>query len=358
MDDKDRRVERKLRAHFVLLYEVLGRGRLSHAMPIFPSSSIASVIATVALFGTLGSSRVAAEEILWGHCKTTAITSTTTAPTIKRELQDMWDSGGRCPRIDKDWTAAIDAAHEVGFTKMVLVVGGTMRSIPETATFAADAVQLAQAHPDAYIELGNECNLNGFSAEQYATLAKAAYKAIRDAGLSNIVLLGSIGNSSSTVGRYSMLEWSKQLVLNGCIVGQAFDWANYHIYGKPSAEEPYHHLFTPNSEGESCQSVFGNPPFAITEFGASLSKDCGDSETVQAQYVNDWMVLFKAQPQFRLGTFYALADEAPGVGTGYGLRRLDLSHRPAWDQFKAQAESSTSMMPLPPDNLRVAGEAQ
>ncbi len=319
---------------------------------------LASILAIGALFSSALSTLAGSVEIIWGHCKTTAITSTTTAPTIKRELQDMWDSGGRCPRIDKDWTAAIDAAHEVGFTKMILVVGGTMRSVPDATSFANDAVALARAHPDAYIELGNECNLNGFSAEQYATVAKAAYKAIRDAGLPNIVLLGSIGNSSSTVGRYSMLDWCKQLVLHGCVVGQAFDWANYHIYGKPSAEEPYHHLFTANSDGQSCQSIFGNPPFAMTEFGASLSKDCGDSEAVQAQYVNDWMVLFKAQPQFRIGTVYALADEAPGVGTGYGLRRLDLSHRPAWDSYKAQAESTTAEVPLPPNGLHIAGDSR
>ncbi len=327
-------------------------------LPILNSSHLASLLATGVLFSSAVFARAEPVAIVWGHCKTTAITSTTTAPTIKRELQDMWDSGGRCPRIDKNWTAAIDAAHEVGFTKMILVVGGTMRSVPDTISFANDAVALARAHPDAYIELGNECNLNGFSAQQYATLAKTAYQAIRAAGLPNIVLLGSIGNSSSTVGRYSMLEWCKQLVLNGCIAGQGFDWANYHIYGKPSAEEPYHHLFTPNSGGESCQSVLGHAPFVITEFGASLSKDCDDDESLQAQYVNDWMVMFKAQPQFRIGTVYALADEAPGVGTGYGLRRLDLSHRPAWDRYKAQAESTSAQTPSSPNGLHVAGEAQ
>jgi hypothetical protein len=290
---------------------------------------------------------------IWGHCKTTALTD---AASIQRELQDMWDCNGRCPRIDKNWTTAIDAAHKIGFTKMVLVVGGTMRSVPDSATYANDAVTLARAHPDAYIELGNECNLNGFSPAAYATIAKAAYRAIKDGGLPNIVLLGSVGNSSSTVGGYSMLDWCKQLVLNGCVQGQAFDWANYHIYAKPSAEEPWHHLFTPNSAGESCQTVLGNPPFAITEFGASLSKDCGGSEALQAQYLNDWMVMFKAQAQFKLGTQYAMADEAPGSGTGYGLRRLDLSHRPAWDAYKVQAAESVSAAsptPAPPSNLQI-----
>jgi hypothetical protein len=294
-------------------------------------------------------------DIIWGHCKTPVITSTTIPPTIQRELQDMWDDDGRCPRIDNDWTEAIDIAHEIGFTKMVIIVG----AVPDARIFANSAVAIAQAHPDAFIELGNECNLHGFSAAQYATIARAAYQAIKNAGLTNIVLLGSVGNSLSTIGGYSMLDWCKQLVLNGCVQGEAFDWANYHIYGNPAVEEPWHHLWTPCSDGapncgpdddgQSCQSVFGNPPFAISEFGASLSKDCNWSEAVQAQYINDWMVLFAAQPQFRLGTQYAMADEAPGSGTGYGLRRVDLSHRPSWDAYQQQAAAPTST-PTPTPN--------
>jgi hypothetical protein len=259
----------------------------------------------------------------------------------------MWDNGGRCPRIDNDWTAAVDAAHTIGFTKMVIIVGGTLHSVPDATTYANSAVAIAKAHPDAFIELGNECNLNGFSPAQYATIARAAYLAIKSAGLTNVVLLGSVGNSLSTVGSYSMLDWCKQLVLNGCVQGEAFDWANYHIYGNPSTEEPWHHLFTTNSSGESCQTVLGNPPFAITEFGASLSKDCGGSEAVQAQYMNDWMVMFAAQPQFRLGTQYAMADEALGSGTGYGLRRVDLSHRPSWDAYQQQAAAGATSTPTP-----------
>ena len=275
-------------------------------------------------------------DIIWGHCKTTAITNLTTPPTIQRELQDMWDSGGRCPRIDNDWPDAINTAHQIGFTEMVLIVGDTMNSVPDATSYAKRAVAIARAHPDAFIELGNECNLHGFRPAQYATIARAAYQAIKSAGLKNVVLLGSVGNSRSTVGNYSMLDWCKQLVRNGCVQGEAFDWANYHIYGNPAIEERWHHLFTPNSSGESCQTVLGNPPFAITEFGASLSKDCGGSEAVQALYVKDWMAMFAAQPQFRLGTQYAIADEAPD-GSGYGLRRLDLSHRPSWDTYQKQA---------------------
>jgi hypothetical protein len=268
----------------------------------------------------------------------------------------MWDDGGRCPRIDDDWTDAINTAHQIGFTKMVIIVGGTLHSVPDPITYANSAVAIAKAHPDAYIELGNECNLNGFSPADYATIAKAAYQAIKAAGLPNVVLLGSVGNSLSTVGGYSMLDWCKQLALNGCVVGQAFDWANYHIYANPAVEEPWHHLFTPctigapncgpDDDGDSCQTVLGNPPFAITEFGASLQKDCGGDEAVQSQYVNDWMVMFAAQPQFRLGTQYAMADEAPD-GTGYGLRRLDLSHRPSWDAYQKQAAATPAPTPTP-----------
>jgi hypothetical protein len=238
--------------------------------------------------------------------------------------------------MDSDLADALNIAHQTGFTKLVIIVGGTMTFVPDTTTYANNAVAIAKAHPDAFIELGNECNLNGFSAAQYATMARAAYQAIKAAGLKNVVLLGSVGNALSTIGGLSMLDWCKQLVLNGCVQGEAFDWANYHIYANPAVEEVWHHLFTPNDDGDSCQSVFGNPPFAITEFGASLIKDCVGSEEVQAHYINDWMVMFAAQPQFRLGILYAMADEAPD-GTGYGLRRLDLSHRPSWDAYQEQA---------------------
>jgi hypothetical protein len=303
---------------------------------------------------------VARTDIIWGHCKTPLIISTTIPPTIQRELQDMWDNGGRCPRIDGDWTTAIDTAHAIGFTKMIIMVGTGSPPVDPT-NYANSAVAIAAAHPDAYIELGNECNLNGFSPAAYATIAKAAYHAIKAAGLPNVVLLGSVGNSISIVGGYSMLDWCKQLVLNGCVQGQAFDWANYHIYaaadGSPAVEEAWHHLWTPCSpsgpncgpddDGESCQSVFGDPPFAITEFGASVNKDCGGSEDLQAQYISDWMAMFAAQPQFRLGTQYAMADEAPD-GTGYGLRRLNLSHRPSWDAYQQQATESPAPLPVPP----------
>jgi hypothetical protein len=284
----------------------------------------------------------------------------------------MWDNGGRCPRIDADaakwgWLdTAINAAHSIGFTKFVLIYYAnlTYTAIPDPTTFANGAVALARAYPDAYIELSNEPNLHAVSAQQYAGLAKAAYQAIKDAGLPNIVLLGSVGNSNSVIGNYSMLDWCKQLAANGCVPGQGFDWANYHNYGNPTNNENWWHIYTPatttvqgrTSAGESCQTVFGNPPFAMTEYGASLSKDCGGSESVQAQYINDWMVQFKAQAQFRLGCQYALADEAPGVGTGYGLRRLDLSHRPSWDSYQnnAAAPSATpNPTPAPPSNLTI-----
>ena len=150
---------------------------------------------------------------IWGHYKLTAITS---SASIQRELQDMWAVGGRCPRIDNDWTTAIDAAHAAGFTQMILISGGTMRSVPDTTTYANSTVALARAHPDAMIELGNECNLNGFSPQQYAIMAKAAYQAVKAAGLKNIILLGSVGNSTSTVGGLSMYGWCAALVANGC----------------------------------------------------------------------------------------------------------------------------------------------
>jgi hypothetical protein len=295
---------------------------------------------------------------IWGHCKLTAITS---SASIQRELQDMWADGGRCPRIDNNWTTAIDAAHAAGFTQMILISGGTMRSVPDTTTYADSTVALARAHPDAMIELGNECNLNGFSPQQYATMAKAAYQAVKAAGLKNIILLGSVGNSPSTVGGLSMYGWCAALVANGCTVGVGFDWANYHIYGNPPVDEPWWHIYTLSSgdprtpAGQSCQSIFGNPPFAVTEWGAAISRlpagTTAQQEATQASYVSGWMQSFKAQPNCKLATQFALGDEFnDGNNFGFGLRRLDLTHRPSWDSYKAQAIPAT---PAPPTNLTI-----
>ena len=73
----------------------------------------------------------------------TPINIATTAPTIQRELQDMWTLASRSPRINNDWLAAIDAARQIGFTKMVLIVGGTMHSVPDRATYASTAGSMA-----------------------------------------------------------------------------------------------------------------------------------------------------------------------------------------------------------------------
>ena len=270
----------------------------------------------------------------------------------------MWDDGGRCPRIDGDsfswgWgNAAMSAAHTVGFTKFVLIYYGNLTftgSVPDTTTFADGAVTMAKNHPDCMIELSNEPNLHNVSAQQYANLAKAAYQAIKAAGLPNIVLLGGIGNSGSVVGGLSMLGWCKALVANGCVQGQAFDWANYHLYDNPSTQEPYFNIWTPDANGDSCQTVFGNPPFAVTEFGEACSWIGGD-ETKQADYISRWMQAFKGQPQCKLAIQFALADNFTGNGSGFGLRRLDLSHRPSWDSYKTQA---TPGAPEPPTNITI-----
>ena len=292
-------------------------------------------------FSNIASATTLAPRIIWGHSKLPNITD---AAKITRELQDMWAVGGRCPRIDGNWTEAIDAAHAAGFTQMILVSVLTLNSVPDTTTYANSTVALARAHPDAMIELGNECNLHGFSPQQYATMAKAAYKAVKAAGLKNIILLGSVGNSASTVGGLSMYGWCAALVANGCTVGVGFDWANYHNYGNPSVAEAWWHIYTLSSgdprtpAGKSCQSVFGNPPFAFTEFGEACSWIGGD-EAKQADYIAQWMQALKGQLQCKVAIQFALADDFTLNGRGFGLRRLDLSHRPSWDAYKTHIGS-------------------
>src|SRR6266567_6312046 len=44
-------------------------------------------------FSNIASATTLAERITWGHCKLIALTSSS---DLQRELQDMWDDGGRC----------------------------------------------------------------------------------------------------------------------------------------------------------------------------------------------------------------------------------------------------------------------
>ena len=141
-------------------------------------------------------------------------------------------------------------------------------------------------------------------------------------------------------------DWCAALVAQGCTTGTCFDWANYHNYGEPMSNENWWHVYTiapttdpRNKAGESCQSVFGNPPFAMTEFGEACSWIGGD-ETKQADYISRWMQAFKGQPQCKLAIQFALADNFTGNGSGYGLRRLGLIAPPLVGFLQGAGNSS------------------
>lgn len=313
--------------------------------------------------------------IFWGHEKVNSVSNPSfTANSdgaINSELQDMWNVGGRCVRIDVDQANnfvtgglghLLSLAKTIGFQNFVLIYKANIlfSGLPNTGTWASGAATLAAANTDCMIELGNEPNLDpgpsnaGMTAQQYATLAIAAYAAIKGTANAKPVLLGGIGNGTSVNGGLSPYFWVNTLVTNGCTLNNAFDWANYHNYGEAVSAEAFWHFYTlQGSTGDprtpanqSCQNRFGNPPFAMTEFGEALSfvtspSDTPGKEAVQATYCTGWMQAFKAQPNCRLASWFALADDFGfgGSPTGFGLRRMDTSHRPAWDNYLAQATS-------------------
>jgi hypothetical protein len=146
-------------------------------------------------------------------------------------------------------------------------------------------------------------------------------------------MLSSVGNStsSSATGRLHPLEWCKQMAAAGCTVGKGFDVANYHMYdADPQHYDNWMHVWTPDASGNSCQKVFGNPPFFITEFGARVGTN-NITEATQATAISKWVAKMESLPECLGGHWFCLLDNN---WAGFGIIRTDGSHRPAYDAYK------------------------
>lgn len=252
-----------------------------------------------------------------------------------REFDDAIELGCTLPRLNgSDFQANL--ARQKGFKEWISYIfqahGHTQQEYRDVTLTYCDK------YPEAIIELYNEPNLSGtdggMTAAQVAEDHLYLYDVLKSEGVPNKMVLASVGNSESHIGDYVPLEWCQQLADRGCIPGKGFDYANYHAYG----DAAYYHIWTPGPDGRSCQSVFGDPEFYLTEFGQALSGVDG-SEQAQADSIREQMQAILAVPKCRGAHIYAIADEASGSGTQYGLRRINLTHRPAWDVFKQIAST-------------------
>lgn len=239
------------------------------------------------------------------------------------ELQNIWDVGGRFPRIDAE-TAEADRAISVGFKRWVVIISGS-KSMPSVASTTA----YLASYPQAWVEPMNEPNIGGspWTAAAYAAAQISWYAGVKAVYPNAKLLLGSIGNSESTQENFSPREWASALAAAGCTRGAGFDYGNYHVYENPAE---FYHWRTPDGSGNSVQSALGNPQYIISEFGDNSTNEATQKEEIRilANYV-------RADARCVGGQLYAIGDDAEGQSypDHYGLMDIAGVHKLSWDLF-------------------------
>jgi hypothetical protein len=196
----------------------------------------------------------------------------------------------------------------------------------------------------------NEPNLAGFlqpqyrgttsaSAELYAGLLRAAYASVKAAQPGAWVIAAGLGPSGTDrpPGSTSITSFARDLAPL-----------------RPPADAFAQHLYTAIGPVDSTSfpsyrrldeviaaldRVWPGLPMLITEFGWSTSPSPARgnsyvSEAHQAAYLREAVDMLKANPRVRLAVWFNLQDHPEWTS---GLRRADLSPKPAWDVFRSVA---------------------
>jgi len=234
--------------------------------------------------------------------------------------------GVNCPRIPE---TAADSARAHGFKQWIMWVSG------DGSATIDSIVALARKYPEAAVGFGNELNLAGWTPENVAAKQIQLYQAIQAAGLPNKVMLSSLAQSPSNNGGLQNLAWCKRLRDAGCVVGKAFDWADFHCYPYPSGPasfEKWQHVYTPDGSGDSCVSVLGGAPFFMSEVGAHIGSEVGDANA-QAAAATAIVRFWDAAPGC-LGAAWFQAFDGTGWA-GFGLIDGSGNKRPSYAAFQA-----------------------
>lgn len=270
-------------------------------------------------------------EFQWGFCHSVSLHDS----SILREYQDAVDMGCNSSRVTFNQLDS-DTAKQVGFKKWMVIVEATTGGMASDAANPTRIINfLAKNGANKIIlEPINEPTFMAITAEDLGKLQVKWYHAVKvaakAAGLTEPeIVLSSMGNSPSSMQHLSMMDYARRLVSVGCTVGNGFDRANVHAY----ADEAYWHIWTPDASGQSVLKILGDPEFYLTEYGKALS-GVGGNELAQADSVQAQAKAARAQPKCKGAYVYAISDDAPGVGSNYGMRRHDLSRRPAFDRLR------------------------
>jgi hypothetical protein len=248
------------------------------------------------------------------------------APSV--QFPEFAKLGVNCPRFGGDDTASL-LARQNGFKQWLAFVSGDGSATP------AQVVAYAQKYPEAMVGFGNELNLNGaWTVAAVAAKQIAVYKAVKAAGLPNKVGLSCIASPRSAAEGLTTLDWCKGLRAAGCVVGQAFDFADFHLYDADPThiDATWSHYWTPDANGDSCVSVLGGAPFVISEFGAQIGKDVSTAAE-QATAATAWVAKLNSLPNCLGGMWFQAYDGT--AWNGFGLIDGSGNHRPSYDAFKA-----------------------
>jgi hypothetical protein len=268
---------------------------------------------------------------LWGHCASVMLSTS----TRRKEYEDMRDAGCNCPRVDGgDRSTQIALIREFGWKSFVGIVGvgGKMPSPQQ-------CVDYARKYPEAIIEPTNEPAFGGQSIEAVAAAQIACFKALKAANPKTRVLMSSIAQAGWGMHPLDVVYKFASL---GCVLGTGFNIFNIHCYSQDMATfDSWYHMWKPDSKGRSMVKAMGNPPVMITEFGQPISDAAGATTAIkeqnQAAACTAAFRYMKSQPTCIGGMWYSMSDDAPPQGRGWGMRRNNLSRRPAFLAFRDAA---------------------
>jgi hypothetical protein len=229
------------------------------------------------------------------------------------------------PRIDGS-DAAAQAVIAAGYDAWTAYIGGS------TWPTTDQVVNYCRKYPQAWIDPQNEANLKKqLTVKQVAAKQIEIYNAVKAAGLPNTIMLSSVGNSLSGIEQLKPLDWCKWLVVYGCTEGKGWDMPTYHMYGDdPDEYDQWMNVWTLDSDDCSCQSVFGDPPYMITEFGCRIGKDTPD-ERGQAAAAIKWVNKIRSLPNCLGGHWFCLHDDN---WAGFGVINVNGTHKLAYDALK------------------------
>lgn len=232
-----------------------------------------------------------------------------------------------------DWVQmdnVINTAHSMGFTITGAITGNPawdgplISGAPDPTAYANFAAEVAERYGSqiSSYEIWNEPNgvifYSPVSAETYTTVLQAAYTAIKAVDPDATVLAGALGATTTIAGlSVSPQEFLEQMYASGA--HGYFDAVSYH---------PYHYtlpfsagLGVTNSPLEQVQALNaimaangdGDLKIRATEYGNATTPVFGVSETVQANFLEDFLIAWSKLPFAGPAFIYSTQDLATGA---------------------------------------------